>query len=71
MTEYLTIQGDTFDSISKKFYDSELLMGKIIDANPQYADVMVFEAGVKLSIPDATTDELEYSTLPPWRLNNE
>ena len=71
MTEYLTIQGDTFDSISKKFYDSELLMDKIIDANQQYADVMVFEAGVKLSIPDATKDELEYSTLPPWRLNNE
>nr|WP_319488601.1 phage tail protein I [uncultured Caproiciproducens sp.] len=46
MTVYTTIQGDTFDFIAKKFYDNEMLMGKIIDANPQYADVMVFQSGV-------------------------
>jgi phage tail protein X len=67
MTAYTTVQGDTFDWIAKKCCGSELLMGKIIDTNPAYGSVMVFPAGITLSIPDISSGEEASSTVPPWR----
>lgn len=70
MISYTTEQGDTFDLIAKKCYDNELMMGKIIDANPKYNGVMVFPSGILLSIPDTETAGQESSTVPPWRQTN-
>ena len=38
----------------------------IIQANPDYADVLIFEGGEKLRIPTLESVESP-DTLPPWR----
>ncbi len=65
MNTYMTIQGDTWDIIALKTMGNEAEMGKLITANIEHADTMLFSAGVKLVIPDVEipTDEL----LPPWK----
>ena len=65
--EYDTEYGDTFDSMAFQFYTDEQLSSEIIKANPDYADVLIFEEeSVTLKIPifDAVTMP---DTLPPWR----
>ena len=64
--KYTTIDGDTFDIIALDMYNNEFLAGRIALANPTYAGVIIFDAGVVLDIPiiDAATAS---PTLPPWR----
>ena len=63
---YITVEGDTFDSIALIFYNDEKLASTIIQANPSYCGTLIFEAGVSLSIPEAATVAMP-ETLPPWR----
>lgn len=63
--EYTTMQGDTFDMLALDAYDDEFKAHLIIQANPQYANVLVFDAGVKLTIP--IIEQEAASTLPPWK----
>ena len=64
-TKYVTEQGDMFDEIALLAYDDEHKAPVLIEANPQYAGVIVFDAGVELEIPEITVTVAE--TLPPWR----
>lgn len=66
MREYITVEGDTFDSLALLFYDEEKLASEIIKANPDYCDVLIFEAGITLIIPDVSSVTFP-ETLPPWR----
>lgn len=66
MRKYTTVAGDTFDLLALEFYDDEKSASAIIQANPDYCDVLIFEAGVVLSIPDEASVALP-ETLPPWR----
>ena len=64
--DYITENGDTFDSLAFQFYLDEMKSSEIIKANPDYAGVLIFEDTVKLKIPvfeDVSTPD----TLPPWR----
>lgn len=63
--EYTTMAGDTFDILALDAYNDEAKARVIIDTNPEYCGVLVFQAGVRLRIPiiEATPAE----TLPPWR----
>ena len=63
---YITVEGDTFDSLALLFYNDEKLASTIIQANPDYCDTLIFEAGISLSIPEAAAAVLP-ETLPPWR----
>ena len=63
---YTTVEGDTFDGLALRFYNDEKLSSTIIQANPDHCDVLIFEAGIVLSIPDAVTATPPES-LPPWR----
>lgn len=63
--EYTTMQGDTFDILALDAYNNSFKSSLIIQANPQYADVLVFDAGVKLKIPIIPAEPA--STLPPWK----
>lgn len=63
--EYTTMQGDTFDMLALDAYNDEFKAHLIIEANPQYAKVLVFDAGVKLKIP--IIEEEAAASLPPWR----
>ena len=62
---YITLEGDTFDSIALDFYESEYKANFIMEENPEHIGTIVFEAGVELMIPQL---EIEASTtLPPWK----
>ena len=61
-----TVEGDTFDALALEFYNDEKQAGLIIQANPDYCDVLIFEADVELKIPIVEFVELP-ETLPPWR----
>lgn len=66
MAKYIkTISGDTFDLLALIHYDDDKLASEIIRANPDYCDTLIFDAGVRLLIPDVETTTPE--TLPPWR----
>lgn len=64
--DYKTRAGDTFDSLALTMYNEEKLAKYIIDFNPQYSDVIVFDANVPLRLPIVESVETP-ETLPPWR----
>lgn len=66
MREHITVEGDTFDGLALRYYKEERLASKIMQANPDYCDTLIFEAGTLLYIPDNNTVEMP-DTLPPWR----
>ena len=63
--DYATQAGDTFDILALDAYNDELKAVEIIRANPQYAGIVVFDAGIKLRIPYLT--DAAPATLPPWK----
>ena len=63
---YITVEGDTFDSLALRFYDDEKLASTIIQANPDHCGTLIFEAGISLTIPEAAAAVMP-ETLPPWR----
>ncbi|WP_044480437.1 hypothetical protein [Paenibacillus antibioticophila] len=63
--KYMTMSGDTFDSISLDFYDDERFASVIIQANLKYRKVITFSGGEKLFIP--IIDDPAPTTLPPWK----
>lgn len=64
--EHITVEGDTFDGLALRYYSDEKMASEIIQANPDYCDTLIFEAGVKLYIPAVSTVTMP-ETLPPWR----
>ena len=64
---YTTVQGDTFDSIAFEYYTDEKLASTIIEANPLYADVLIFDEEIELLIPVLEEEDGAPSTAPPWR----
>lgn len=66
MRKHITVTGDSFDKLALTYYNNEKLASAIIQANPDYCDTLIFDAGVSLEIPDVSTVTLP-ETLPPWR----
>lgn len=67
---YITQEGDTFDELALDMYGDERLSHYIIEYNPDYADVLIFEANVELALPVIEDPETP-DTLPPWRRDEE
>lgn len=65
---HITAEGDTFDALALAYYNNEKLASTIIQANPDHCATLIFDAGVSLFIPDASTVAFP-ETLPPWRRN--
>ena len=65
LNTYTTTQGDMWDNIAYKLYGSEAGLNTLLDANKQYADIVVFPANIVLQVPEYTAPET--SNLPPWR----
>ena len=64
--DYTTRLGDTFDELALQVYNNEKMASEIITANPDYADVIIFDEEVTLRIPvfdETATPE----TLAPGR----
>ena len=53
--DYTTRLGDTFDELALQVYNNEKMASEIITANPDYADVIIFD------------EEATPETLAPWR----
>lgn len=64
---YTTQAGDTFDSIAFELYSDEKFASRIIELNPQYADVLIFDANVEVIAPVIEEDADTPGTAPPWR----
>ena len=66
--KYSTCAGDTIDALAIDMYNDEGLAHRIIQFNPDYADVLVFDANIPLKLPVYDEDvSAGSSTLPPWR----
>lgn len=65
LDKYITVQGDMWDNIAKRLYGTETALNKLLEANQQYADIVVFPAGIVLAVPGYVAPNV--STLPPWR----
>lgn len=62
---YTTKQGDTFDILALDAWGDETKAHWIIQDNPDYADILVFDAGAELKI--RVVEPEVASTLPPWK----
>lgn len=62
---YTTVDGDTYDMIALDHYYDEFKAPLIADANPEYAGMVAFPAGVVLRVP--VIPAAEVSVLPPWK----
>jgi len=49
--QYTTQSRDAWDSISWSLFQTEKYMSALILANPSYADVVNFDAGIVLTVP--------------------
>jgi phage tail protein X len=67
MRNYTTIQGDTWDIISKKVYGSEKHGDVLLEQNWPERSRVIFPAGIVLGVPDISTETVDSSDLPPWR----
>ena len=63
---YRTIQDDAFDAIAYRLWGDERLARELIQANPEHADVLLFEAGTVLTVPDVQIRPQASTNLPPW-----
>lgn len=63
--QYKTIQGDTWDMAAYKSLGDENETSRLIMANSQIADTVIFSAGVILDVPDKAINEA--TNIPPWR----
>ena len=63
--QYRTKAKDTFDKIAHYLYGDEMIASYIIEANPAYSNVLVFDEGVMLNLPKL--ERIETSTLPKWK----
>ena len=71
VTGYLTYRtqaGDTFDSLALTMYNDEKLAKYIIEFNPDYSDVIIFDGNIELRLPVVENIETP-ETLPPWRIS--
>lgn len=64
MRIYTTVQGDTFDTIAYRMYQTASVTSDIINANLDYIEVGIFDAGIKIKIPDI--DVSKTTAKPPW-----
>ena len=64
---YETRQGDTFDKLAFDIYGKEQLFHLITCENPDYNEVVIFEAGITLIIPDLPESAMHANIpKPPW-----
>lgn len=65
MSEYRTVQGDTWDAIAYRKLGSTDYTDQLISANLEHVGKFIFPAGVILHLPEIT--EKSNANLPPWK----
>lgn len=66
MYKHTATAGETWASIAFKYWTEETLMHKLIEANPLLANIIVFEGGEQVTVPDIEEEDMK-AALPPWR----
>lgn len=67
-TEYITIEGDRWDTIAFKAYGDATLYPTIQSANPFIPLIDTFEGGVRIQVPILEdVESTDLSLLPPWK----
>ena len=64
MGNYTTVSGDQWDMVSYNLFGTEDYTGDIMQANLEYADVVIFPAEILLNIPEI---QAVNEGLPAWR----
>ena len=62
-TVYTTLGDETWDQVSLKVYGSERFANVLLRANPIYSDVVFFDSGMVLILPQLAT-VANISTMP-------
>ena len=65
--KYVTVQGDTWDSIAYKAVGSEYTMVEIMKANKEYLGTLIFNGGVELDIPESAKSVNIVNISSPWK----
>lgn len=64
---HITIQGETWDVISLKYYGTEKNASLLSRANQKHISVMFFSGGVTLRIPELPGAPQSAIPAPPWK----
>lgn len=59
--------GQTWPSIAFDLWEDEMIFPSLIDANPELAEVIVFEGGEPIFVPEQEQTNVDKTHLPPWR----
>jgi nucleoid-associated protein YgaU len=70
-TEYITVEGDRWDTVAQKAYGDPLLYPDIAKANRGLKLEDVITAGTKLMIPVLAAVDLDVNLLPPWKRQSQ
>lgn len=67
--EYITKQGDRWDTIAFKAYGDSTLINGIIEANTSIVISPILEAGTRVIVPILESGEIQIDSelLPPWK----
>lgn len=67
--EYVTKQGDRWDTIAFKAYGDASLINGIIEANTSIVISPILEAGTRVIVPILESGEIQIDSelLPPWK----
>lgn len=66
-TEYITQEGDRWDTVAWKAYGDATRYLEIAEANPDVALLPVLPLGTRLLVPVSTPVEQDKNNLPPWK----
>jgi len=66
MIEYITKDGDRWDTIAYQVYGDPYLYEALLKENPQYAHLTILPAGLRLKVPILYIDETT-EVSPPWQ----
>lgn len=67
--EYVTKQGDRWDTIAFKAYGDASLVNGLIESNPTIVISAILEAGTRVIVPILESGEIQIDSelLPPWK----
>lgn len=64
--EHIAVAGENWASIAFRYWQDEMLLHRLIEANPSLASICIFDGGERIIIPTVDT-EVDKSNLAPWR----
>lgn len=65
--EYITNEGDRWDTVAYKAYGDPMLYPQIAEANRGIPLDVVFIDGIKLKVPVLDGVSIDTNLLPPWK----